>query len=201
MGHYAWNVAIVGYGNWWKNCRRFLHEFLSPRAVIRFDDYQRKHASRFILRLAESPSDFFRHTELYVFPTIILRQLPLIVSHGSSVWTLVMEMTYGMDITDEKHPTLRAAVEMLHIANRAAVPGEFLVDVIPMCTSHPVFEDIVSLNLRLTPVMYVPEWFPGVQFKKFARMARAKADVAIYEPLEYAKGLIKVGPQNYTFQS
>ena len=106
-----------------------------------------------------------------------------------------------MDITDEKDPILCTAMEALHIANRAAIPGAFLVDVIPMCTSHRVFEDIISLNLRLSPVKYVPEWFPGAQFQNFARVARGRFDVAINEPLEYAKGLIKVGPQNYTLQS
>ena len=52
------------YGSLWKNSRRLLHEFLNARAVIKFDDYQRKHAYRLLLHLAESPEKFADHIEL-----------------------------------------------------------------------------------------------------------------------------------------
>jgi hypothetical protein len=45
-------------------------------------------------------------------------------------------------------------------------------------------------------VKYVPEWFPGAGFKTFARVARAKFDVAIDGPLDYVKELMKVSPQS-----
>ena len=42
-----------------------------------------------------------------------------------------MEMTYGMDITSKEDRFLLAAGEALDIVNRTAVPGAFLVDIIP----------------------------------------------------------------------
>ena len=63
MGLYAWNIAM-SYGNPWRDGRRLLHEFLNPRAVTNFDDYQRKHAYRLPLQLVESPENLSDHVEL-----------------------------------------------------------------------------------------------------------------------------------------
>ena len=52
------------YGSDWRNSRRLLHEFLNAKAVANFDEYQRKHAYRFLTRLAESPENFLDHTKL-----------------------------------------------------------------------------------------------------------------------------------------
>ena len=52
------------YGKQWRNCRRLLHEFLNITAVTRFDEYQLKHANRFLLCLAETPGDFLDHVKL-----------------------------------------------------------------------------------------------------------------------------------------
>ena len=65
-------MSLMKYGNEWRNARRLLHEFMNPRAVTTFDDYQRKHAYRFLLRLAETPGDFLNHIELWVLPTVVL---------------------------------------------------------------------------------------------------------------------------------
>jgi hypothetical protein len=64
MGHYSWNIGVIGYGNLWKNSRRLLHEFLNVRAATNFDDYQRKHAQRLLPLLVESPENFSDHIEL-----------------------------------------------------------------------------------------------------------------------------------------
>ena len=47
-------------------------------------------------------------------------------------------------------------------------------------------------SLRSAPVKHVPEWFPGAGFKRFARVACRKSDIAIDGPLEYVKELMKV---------
>lgn len=95
MGHPSWNVAIMEYGNLWKNSRRLLHEFLSPKAVTRFDDYERKHAYRLLLHLSESPDDFSDHIELWVFSNdrfvvtpirYVCRKCGCGSRHGDDLW-------------------------------------------------------------------------------------------------------------------
>ena len=60
------------YGGQWRSGRKLIHEFLSVRAVSKFQDYQRKHAYRLLTRLAESPNGFYDHTELCVFLNVSL---------------------------------------------------------------------------------------------------------------------------------
>lgn len=108
----------MGYGNQWRSCRKLLHEFLNPKVVANFDEYQRKHSHRLLLRLAESPEEFHDHIEF-------------------AVAALVMEMTYGLNIENNEDQFLRAAVEAVDSATIAMVPGKFLIDVIPMLKHIP----------------------------------------------------------------
>ena len=48
----------------WKNSRRLFYEFMNPRAVTKFDGYQRKHARIFLSHLAETPQEFINHAKL-----------------------------------------------------------------------------------------------------------------------------------------
>jgi hypothetical protein len=61
----------------------------------------------------------------------------------SLVGSLVMEMTYGMDITSKDDRFLRAAAEALDLANRAMIPGAFLVDTVPMRASNKASNNIM----------------------------------------------------------
>lgn len=55
---------------------------------------------------------------------------------ASFVTSLIMEMTYGIDITNTQEQFLRATVEVLPFLNKVLVPGAFLVDIIPIRVSH-----------------------------------------------------------------
>ena len=65
----------------------------------------------------------------------------------SSLASLVMEMTYGMEITSKDDRILRAAVEALDLTNRVMVPGAFLVDTVPIRASPEASTDIISPDL------------------------------------------------------
>ena len=53
----------------------------------------------------------------------------------SAIAALVMEMTYGLHVADNKDRFLRATVEAMEITTRAMIPGAFLVDTIPIRAS------------------------------------------------------------------
>lgn len=154
LGHHSWNIGVMEYGTQWRNGRRVLHEFLNSRAVTRFDEYQYKHAHRLLLRLAECPGDLAQHIEF-------------------AIAALIMEMTYGMNITTREDRSLRSLKEGMEISKRAIVPGAFLVDTFPI-------------------LKHVPEWFPGAGFKTFARVARDQLDLSVGVPLEYTKESMKL---------
>jgi len=66
---------------------------------------------------------------------------------------LVLALIYGLPIRDHDDPYLALAEEAIRTLATAAVPGAFLVDVIP------------SLK-------YIPEWMPGAGFQTTVKKYR-----------------------------
>lgn len=64
---------------------------------------------------------------------------------------MALSLAYGLDIREDNDPYLNLSEEAVKSIGEAAVPGAFLVDVIPA-------------------LKYVPEFFPGAGFKKKARI-------------------------------
>ncbi|KAJ3510929.1 hypothetical protein NLJ89_g4394 [Agrocybe chaxingu] len=72
----------------------------------------------------------------------------------------IMSVAYGITVRESNDPYILNAEEALEGLSEAGVPGRFLVDLIPV-------------------LKYVPEWFPGANFKrKAARWRKVTADVA-----------------------
>ncbi|KAL0066756.1 hypothetical protein AAF712_006147 [Marasmius tenuissimus] len=64
--------------------------------------------------------------------------------------TLLILLTYGLDVKGPNDPVVRSAERAIEVANHAATPGMFMVDVLPI-------------------LKHVPAWFPGAGFKRKAR--------------------------------
>lgn len=64
-----------------------------------------------------------------------------------------MTLAYGTPVQKEKDPIIKMAADALHTVGVAAVPGAFLVDIIPA-------------------LKYVPGWVPGAGFQNLAKEFR-----------------------------
>ena len=64
MDGHLWNIGVMPYGREWKNGRKLLWEFMNPRAIVKFDDYQRKYTHRLLSYLADTPEHFLNHAKL-----------------------------------------------------------------------------------------------------------------------------------------
>jgi hypothetical protein len=135
MDMYSWDFALNGYGSRWRKCRRLFHEFLNMNVVSRFDDHINKHRRRFLTRLADTPEDFLAHAQLYVLPCWVTIPCPKLISIPSLTGAIVMEMAYGMDIKSHEDQFLQAAERATQLFEDAIVPGAFLVDSFPICSS------------------------------------------------------------------
>jgi hypothetical protein len=82
-----------------------------------------------------------------------------------------MSIAYGLDIKPKNDPYIQTAERGVHPLVAAAVPGAFLVDMIPL-------------------LKYVPEWMPGAGFQKKAREWGKLALTMVDIPFEAAKKLI-----------
>lgn len=55
---------------------------------------------------------------------------------------------------------------------------------------------IYSLLTSPWIVRYLPDWFPGTEFKALAKEARDKYKASNSGPMEYVKNAMKVRPRN-----
>jgi hypothetical protein len=74
----------------------------------------------------------------------------------------------------------------MHELGYAAAPGAWLVDLIPSRKLWFMLFDVNS-NPTLLLVRHIPSWFPGAEFKRTAKVWRAKLERFINEPHEWAK--------------
>ncbi|QKX54804.1 uncharacterized protein TRUGW13939_01893 [Talaromyces rugulosus] len=107
----------------------------SHKAAAQFNGLQETESRKCLLRLLEQPERFGEHIR-------------------TEVVTAILKMTYGYSASpDGNDPLIKLADRALLEFSQAAMPGSWLVDVIP------------SLK-------FIPEWFPGAGFQRVAREFR-----------------------------
>jgi hypothetical protein len=80
----------------------------------------------------------------------------------------IMSIAYGLDVQPADDPYIEVAEHGVRSVVAAAIPGAFLVDVIPL-------------------LKYVPEWFPGAGFQRKAKAWKKHARVMVESPFAAAK--------------
>ncbi|KAJ7251425.1 cytochrome P450, partial [Mycena rebaudengoi] len=97
------------------------------------------------------------------------------VKHG-----LIMSISYGIETLPSNDPYVKTAEAVIDAMAQAAIPGRYLVDVIPI-------------------LKYVPAWFIGAGFKRQARETKKLTDKMVQLPFQAAKRLVKNGtaPPSY----
>ncbi|GJE99707.1 cytochrome P450 [Phanerochaete sordida] len=89
---------------------------------------------------------------------------------------LIMNVAYGIDVRDENDPYLLASERTAECGRVTLVPGNYLVDSLPF-------------------LKYVPEWFPGANFKREAREWRRSIMYALHAPYEVVKTRMEKNPE------
>ena len=77
---------------------------------------------------------------------------------------------------------------------RIAVPGAFFVDVVPP-REYDCMNPFVNTGTHSrcdATVRYLPSWFPGVQFHRFAEKIRENVHNAMYLPFEHVVDALEV---------
>jgi len=113
MGFNKWSFTVFEYGEKWRTYRRLFHEFFNVAAVKRYDEDQKKAASRFLQNLSEHPADFHRHIQL-------------------ATGSVALSITYDIRVDSAENPYFRVAEEATESLEEALVPGAFLVDFLPI---------------------------------------------------------------------
>ncbi|KIJ97235.1 hypothetical protein K443DRAFT_257636 [Laccaria amethystina LaAM-08-1] len=127
---YSWILALMPYGTAWRRHRRAFHEHFHLNAVHKYVPIITKETQALLRRLLETPECFMDH-----------------IRHTFSA--TIMTVSYGLTVSDSEDPITSKGEEALQGFSEAAVPGIFLVDLLPI-------------------LKYVPSWFPGAGFKRKA---------------------------------
>ena len=94
----------------------------------------------------------------------------------------IMSIAYGLDVQHNDDPYIMAAELGVRSLVIAAIPGAFLVDVLPF-------------------LKYIPEWFPGAGFQRKAKTWKKYARTMVEAPFAAAKQNIVCHPPSFLFLS
>ncbi|KAJ7251438.1 cytochrome P450 [Mycena rebaudengoi] len=95
---------------------------------------------------------------------------------------LIMSIAYGIDTLPSNDPYVETAEAVLDAMAQAAVPGRYLVDMIPI-------------------LKHVPAWFIGAGFKRQAREWKKLTDKMVQLPFQAAKRLVADGTAPHSYVS
>ncbi|KAI0789549.1 OrdA protein [Abortiporus biennis] len=149
----------------------------------RFRNY-RKFIARFIEPISQHYPIIERESRKFLKRT--LRKQEDVLGHLRMLMGgIIMQLTYGYEVQDSD-PKGDPFINLIEHANsnfnKASTPGVFLVDVFP--------------SLR-----FLPEWLPGMGFKKLARDWKKDTDAMVQVPYEYTKSQIRSGSTVRSFVS
>ena len=108
-----WAFTVFEYGEKWRIYRRLFHEFFNVATVGRYDEEQKKAASRLLKDLSERPADFYHHTQL-------------------ATGSLALSIAYDIRVDSSENPYFHAAEAATESLREALVPGAFSVEFLPI---------------------------------------------------------------------
>jgi hypothetical protein len=113
---------------------------------------------------------------------------------------MILKIAYGYTIeTRKRDPLVDLADKALEQFSRAAVPGAWLVDIIPYCRYLVNF----SLNSQLLTelVRYLPGWLPGAGFKRTASYWRKTLMDLVEKPYAFVRQQMTQGNNEPSYLS
>lgn len=96
-----------------------------------------------------------------------------------------MKIAYGYNGVDEDEGLYATAAEATRFFDETAMLGAWLVDSFPLCkSSHSSLHFILTYTCL---VKYVPSWFPGAGFKRYAARGRVVTTKTVNAPFDEVK--------------
>jgi hypothetical protein len=130
-------VAVGRYGERLRSLRRLLHQAMgtSASAAKRIPVIERE-VHRFLQSLLDAPPDqFVKSLRRYVCLRLHTLSPPKLVSR-SAVNAATLRFAYGYKVQDMDDPLVHLTEMVNEQFACASIPGAFLVDVLPFCTSQ-----------------------------------------------------------------
>ncbi|EIN06160.1 cytochrome P450 [Punctularia strigosozonata HHB-11173 SS5] len=135
-----WNLALMPYGDLWRDTRKGFHRYLGSQEMTSVRPKVLEYNHKLLRKLLSEPAEFLAHAR-------------------AAPGALILNVAYGFKIADSDDPWLHLVDSANEGLIAAAIPGAFLVDLLPF-------------------LRWVPAWFPGAGFQRTAReLRKLNADV------------------------
>ncbi|KAF7367189.1 O-methylsterigmatocystin oxidoreductase [Mycena sanguinolenta] len=149
------STAFAPFGKRWRLHRKLARVALSPEALKEYDSTLMNISAILNRSLADSPADFISDVRL-------------------AAGRVIMSTMYGISVDSAQDPYIVRAEAAMNMISKAAIPGEFLVDLLPA-------------------LKYLPTWFPLTRFHTVGEKGRRMIEELVEKPYQYVKDEMAVG--------
>lgn len=135
-----WALPFAKYGPSFRLMRKIAERCFRPASLAQYRAMQERKIRILTTRMLEIPQEWAEHIELWV-DSFLLTLRYVLQLFSSFQGEQLLSMTYGYDIRGPEDRILDAGKTLSDIVTRVSLPGSFLVNELPFCTSHlQVFE-------------------------------------------------------------
>ncbi|KAG9218407.1 hypothetical protein CCMSSC00406_0007992 [Pleurotus cornucopiae] len=158
-----WLLTVLPYDERWKVRRKMLRSEFNHVETMRYQPHESRYARELLQRLLDTPDQFMEHIK-YVTGAKIL------------------SISYGIDAKPTNDPNISLVDEAVDVINRAAIPGEYLVEFLPF-------------------LQWVPDWMPGAGWKRMAKEWKKITDEMLEKTYMRARESTAQGDAKPSFMS
>ena len=128
------SLPLLSYGETLRETRKRFHRIIGTRAAVEeFNDIQSMEIHKFLKRALADPERLVDHIRLCV--SILCNCLRFVKRSGCrTVGTVILRIAYGYQVSQENDPLINLVHKAVATFSKAAAPGAFLVDSIPIRT-------------------------------------------------------------------
>ncbi|KDR66580.1 hypothetical protein GALMADRAFT_1146457 [Galerina marginata CBS 339.88] len=160
---YTWFMPGMPYGEPWRERRRAFAKYFQGGNPAVYQTQQLEFVRKMLPRLLDDPANFLRITQ-------------------HAIGGMALSLAYGLPIQSSNDPHVSLAQQAVASVGEAAIPGAFLVDILPV-------------------LRHVPEWVPGAGFQKKARKWKKLQEDFLEVPYDEAVKQMAVGGTRPSFMS
>ncbi|KAG8788745.1 hypothetical protein FRC12_014235 [Ceratobasidium sp. 428] len=156
------NAALfTPYGDRLRLYRRLFNSWLNKNASTAFHDSQTYQARKMLV-------GFLRLGDSAVSSEMVEMEIQELTASA------ILRAAYGYEVESSNDPFVLSIKSVVEIVSQIALPGNFLVNLIPT-------------------LLYAPEWLPGTSWKRKARGWRAQKDQVLNETFAWTKNQMAQG--------
>ena len=119
------------YGARWRVHRKLLNDFINPSTASDYDANQIKVVSDFLVNIHRKPEAFKEHISLCAPHPFVIHTCFAYGTTLSLTGSLSLSVAYGIQAETPENEFFCMNNDILRAANEGAVPGTFIVDILP----------------------------------------------------------------------